>query len=78
MNVTIRTIDKILFSDAAQEITLPGLYGKVGIRPNHAPMSVVLSEGEIQIKLSSGNKTFSIENGLAQVGDNAVNVLLAC
>lgn len=76
MNVTIRTIDKILFNDAVQEITLPGLFGKVGIRPQHAPMSVVLSEGEIQIKLSNSNKTFLIENGLAQISDNTVDVLL--
>lgn len=77
MKVTIRTIDKVLFTDVAQEVTLPGLFGKVGIRPNHAPMSVVLSKGEIQVRLASNNKTFSIENGLAQVSNNTVDVLLA-
>jgi F0F1-type ATP synthase epsilon subunit len=77
MNVTIRNIDKILFTDSAIEINLPGLYGKVGIRPHHSPMSVVLSEGEIQVKLASSDKTFSIKNGIAQVSGNTVDVLLA-
>ena len=77
MNVTIRTIDKVLFTDAALEINLPGLYGKVGIRPNHAPMSVVLCEGEIQVKLANGTETFVVQNGVAQVSNNAVEILLA-
>jgi F0F1-type ATP synthase epsilon subunit len=77
MNVTIRTIDKVLFTDAALEINLPGLYGKVGIRHHHASMSVVLSEGEIQVKLTNGTETFAVENGIAQVINNTVEVLLA-
>ena len=77
MNVTIRTIDKVLFTDTALEINLPGLYGKVGIRPHHASMSVVLSEGEIQVKLASSTETFTIQNGIAQVSNNTVDVLLA-
>ena len=77
MNVTIRTIDKVLFTDTALEINLPGLYGKVGIRPHHASMSVVLSEGEIQVKLANSTETFTVQNGIAQVSDNTVEVLLA-
>jgi F0F1-type ATP synthase epsilon subunit len=76
MNVTIRTIDKVLFTDTAIEINLPGLYGKVGIRPNHASMSVVLSEGEIQVKLANSIESFTIKNGIAQVSDNTVEILL--
>ena len=77
MNVTIRTIDKVLFTDTALEINLPGLYGKVGIRPHHASMSVVLSEGEIIVKLANSTETFTVQNGIAQVSDNTVEVLLA-
>ena len=76
MNVTIRTIDKVLFTDTALEINLPGLYGKVGIRPHHASMSVVLSEGEIQVKLANSIESFTIKNGIAQVSDNTVEILL--
>ena len=77
MNVTIRNIDKVLFTDTALEINLPGLYGKVGIRPHHASMSVVLCKGEIQVKLASSTETFTVQNGIAQVSNNTVEVLLA-
>ena len=77
MNVTIRTIDKVLFTDTAIEINLPGLYGNVGVRPHHASMSVVLCEGEIQVKLANSTETFTIQNGIAQVSNNTVDVLLA-
>lgn len=77
MNVTIRTIDAILFSESAQEINLPGLYGNVGIRPHHSPMSVILTEGKIHITINSENITnFDIKNGIAQISNNSVDVLL--
>lgn len=77
MNIIIRTIDKILFTEVADEITLPGLYGKVGIRPHHSTMSVILCGGEVQVKLANGNKAFQVENGLAHVSNNTVDVLFA-
>jgi len=76
MNVTIRTIDAVIFSDSAQEINLPGLYGNVGIRPHHASMSVILTEGEIHLKLAHNNQNFMVKNGLAQVSNNTIDVLL--
>lgn len=76
MNVIIRTIDSVLFSDSAQEINLPGLHGNLGIRPHHATMSVVLTEGEIHVKSANENKNFTVQNGIAQVSDNTVDVFL--
>jgi F0F1-type ATP synthase epsilon subunit len=76
MKVAIRTNDKILFTDSAIEVNLPGLYGKIGIRPHHSSMSVILTEGDIQVKLVNSDKIFSIKNGLAQVSNNTLDVLL--
>ena len=76
MNVVIRSIDKVIFTGVATEITLPGLFGKLGIRPNHAPMSVVLAEGEINIKTTDTKEHFSVKNGIAQISGTAVDILL--
>ncbi len=76
MNVTIRTIDTVLFSDSVQKLSLPGLYGNVGIRPHHATMSVVLTEGKIHVKAANRDENFTVKNGIAQVSDNTVDVLL--
>lgn len=77
MNVVIRTIDTVIFSESAQEINLPGLHGNVGIRPHHAPMSVILTEGKIHILINQNNKKdFDVKNGIALVNNNSVDVLL--
>lgn len=76
MNVTIRTIDTVIFSGSAQEINLPGLHGNVGIRPHHASMSVILTEGEVHIKSVNNIQNFTVKNGIAQISDNSVDVLL--
>ncbi|MCE2715819.1 MAG: hypothetical protein ACK4V2_01820 [Pseudomonadota bacterium] len=77
MNVTIRTIDTVIFSDFAQEINLPGLHGNVGIRPHHASMSVILTEGKIHISINQHEKRdIDVKNGIAQIGNNSIDVLL--
>lgn len=76
MNVTIRTIDAVIFSDSAQEINLPGLYGSIGVRPHHASMSVILTEGEIHLKSVDSNQNFIVKNGLAQISNNTIDILL--
>ena len=76
MQVTIRYVDKILFSGKVDEINLPGLQGKVGIKPHHAMMSVILCAGEISVVSANHNERFAIAEGIAHVNNNAVDVLL--
>lgn len=76
MNVTIRTIDAVIFSDSAQEINLPGLYGNIGVRPHHASMSVILTEGKIHLKSVDSNQNFIVKSGLAQISNNTIDILL--
>lgn len=77
MNVIIRTIDVVIFSGVAQEISLPGLHGNVGIRAHHAPMSIVLSNGEIRVQLENKQESFLVQSGIAHVANNTLDVLLA-
>lgn len=76
MKVTIRYIDKTIFDGQANEVVLPGLHGKVGIKPNHAAMSVILAAGEICIKSENQDYQFPAIEGIAQIGNNLVNILL--
>ena len=76
MKVTIRYIDKTIFDGQANEVILPGLQGKVGIKPNHAAMSVILTTGEIYIKSANQNEKFEAIEGIAQITNNLVNILL--
>lgn len=76
MKVTIRNIDKTIFDGQANEIVLPGLHGKVGIKPNHAAMSVILTVGDIYVKLTGQINKFTISEGIAHISNNMVSVLL--
>jgi F0F1-type ATP synthase epsilon subunit len=77
MQVTIRYIDKTLFQGQVDEVILPGLYGKIGVKPHHAMMSVILSAGEISVKSANHDEKFTITEGIAHVSNNTVDVLLA-
>ncbi len=77
MQVTIRYIDKTLFAGQVEAVSLPGLFGRVGIKPHHAMMSVILSVGEIYVNANAKVETFAITEGIARVSDNTVDVLLA-
>jgi F0F1-type ATP synthase epsilon subunit len=76
MQVIIRYIDRIVFDDYANKVILPGLHGKLGIKPNHAAISVILTTGEIHIKSKKKNKKFEAIEGIAQISNNVVNILL--
>jgi len=77
MQVNLRSIDKVLFSGQVDTVILPGLFGKVGVKPHHAMMSVVLGAGEICLHLNDKTEKLAITEGIAYVSQNTVDVLLS-
>ena len=77
MKVSIRTVDEKIFSGTAIEVTLPGMFGKIGIRPHHATLSAVLISGEILVNQTKGQKSFTLNAGIAHVNKNTVDILLS-
>ncbi len=77
MFIEVLTPDKILFSGEAKMISLPGVAGSFQILNMHAPMIANLKSGSIEITaLDSQKQTYSINNGLVEVLDNKVVVLI--
>lgn len=76
MKVTISSIDKTIFDGEATEVVLPGLNGKVGIKPNHAIMSVILASGDICVKLGNQIEKFTTTEGIAHISNNIISILL--
>jgi F0F1-type ATP synthase epsilon subunit len=75
-DVVIKSIDNLIHHSKADEVILPALYGKVGVRPNHANTSVILTKGEIVIKKDNQQEAFAINNGIAQIKANKIDILL--
>ncbi len=59
-------------------VSLPGVLGSLGILANHAPMLCALEEGIASCRTEAGEKNrFRISQGIANVADNEVTLLLS-
>ncbi|RKY37267.1 MAG: F0F1 ATP synthase subunit epsilon [Candidatus Omnitrophota bacterium] len=66
----ILTPDKILYSNHTEFIKLPGAEGEVGVLANHAPVVVMLKEGEIEVKEAGRVQKFAIKRGIFRFLNN--------
>lgn len=75
MNVEIITPDKELFNGEASSVIVPGSDGLLGILNDHAPLISSLKEGDVKLKTSEGEKTFTVNGGVVEVLNNKVMIL---
>ncbi len=64
-----------VFSDSVKEVSVPTEKGEISILPNHISLFTKLSEGEIKIYTSKGEKMIAIVGGFLEVKDNKVTIL---
>jgi F-type H+-transporting ATPase subunit epsilon len=77
MTVDILTPDESLFSGEATYVGLPGSDGSMGILDHHAPLITTLKAGDVVVRTSSGEQTFSVNGGTVEVLQNKVTILAA-
>lgn len=77
MEVIIKSLETTVYKGSATEVSLPGLHGIIGIKPNHANTAVILTKGAIVIKTNNTPETIHIESGLAQITQKKIDILLA-
>ncbi|XWN34647.1 MAG: ATP synthase F1 subunit epsilon [Roseivirga sp.] len=77
IQLTIITPDKTLFEGPVQRVTLPGSAGSFQVLANHAPLVSTLQQGAVLYKKGQQEHTLVIEEGLVEVLNNRVTVLLA-
>ena len=63
------------YEGEARSIVAPTYDGKLGILYGHAPMMVLLGEGELRLRGHSGLRRFHVARGFLQVVENDVTVL---
>lgn len=64
-----------VFSDSVKEVSVPTDKGEISILPNHISLFTKLSDGEIKIYTSKGEKMIAIVGGFLEVKDNKVTIL---
>lgn len=75
MNLEILTPDKKVFEGEVNSVTVPGTMGSFQILNDHAPIISTLEDGQVIVKGSGNDTTFSIKGGVVEVLNNKIIVL---
>ncbi len=71
----IVTQERLVFSEEVDSVNVPGVEGRMGILPNHAPLLTTLSVGELVVSQDGVEQVFAIGGGVLDVGPTKVTVL---
>ena len=70
------SVERIVFSDSADMVLVPGVEGMLGILPHHAPLMTVLVPGEITIrKAGQEDVLVAVGGGFVEVRPDRVTIL---
>jgi F-type H+-transporting ATPase subunit epsilon len=76
LQIEIVTPERLLVSDQATEIQVPGMYGYLGILPGHAPLITELRSGEFSYRRPDGKiERLALHWGFAEILPDKVTVL---
>lgn len=67
--------ERLLLSDTADMVTVPGTEGYMGVMAGHAPVITVLRAGMIDVLKDGTDSRFFIRGGFAEIGAAKVTVL---
>lgn len=75
LTVSVISPERTVYEGSAEMIVAPAWDGEVGVMRGHAPMLVLLGEGDVRVKTGSTEQRFRIGGGFMQVVDNTVTIL---
>ncbi len=76
MHLEIITPDETLYNGEVDSVTLPGKKGAFQVLKNHAAIISSLTVGRIKYKKSGSEHEIMIKNGMVEVLNNNVTVLV--
>ena len=77
IHLTIITPDKKFFEGRVQQVTLPGSAGSFQVLKDHAPLVSILQKGTILYGGEGQEHALSIQEGLVEIFNNSITVLVA-
>jgi F-type H+-transporting ATPase subunit epsilon len=75
MKLEIVTPEGIIYADAVEMVTLPGVVGQIGIYPHHTPLMTQLTPGELIVRKDGRDTFLAIGEGLIDITGDKVAVL---
>ena len=67
--------ERVLVSENASEVIVPGMDGQFTVLPGHAPVISSLRPGTMIIKLASGERRVFVRGGIAEVEPDSLTIL---
>lgn len=77
LQLNIISAEKKIFSGAVTSVIIPGISGKFGVYPDHAPLVSPLKEGEIVYTVNGKEESVDVNGGIAEVMQNIVTICVA-
>jgi len=71
----IYTPERELADCEVREVTAPGVWGEIGVLPDHAALVTILEAGVLSYRGSGEVTRLRISGGFAEVRDNVMTVL---
>ena len=75
MKVSVISPEKTIFEGDADSVVVPAWDGQLGVMRGHAPMLVLLGEGDMRVVNGGSDQKFHISGGFMQVANDVVTVL---
>jgi F-type H+-transporting ATPase subunit epsilon len=75
IQLEIVTPDRLVVNDTAEEVSIPGRSGYLGILPGHAPLITELAVGEIAYRAGGQTRRLSVAWGFAEVLPTKITIL---
>jgi len=77
LKLEIVTPERLVRSDEAHMVVVPGAEGDFGVLEGHAPMMSTLRDGALSVYASAGSEaeTIQIEGGFAEVNEHGLTIL---
>ncbi|MDR0825254.1 MAG: ATP synthase F1 subunit epsilon [Prevotella sp.] len=74
LQLNIISPDKKIFSGTVSSVVIPGIQGRFGVFPDHAPLISSLQEGVITYNIKGTEQSVEVQGGVAEVMRNVVTI----
>jgi F-type H+-transporting ATPase subunit epsilon len=75
LQLEIVTPEAIVFSEAVEMVTLPGVEGEMGIYPQHMPLITQLVPGEIIVTNGAQQRALAVGEGIVEITATRVAIV---
>ena len=75
IKVDIVTAERLVFSEDADIVMVPGVDGELGILPHHAPIMTMIKPGEVLVRKGTEEFSLAVSGGFLEVTPDHITIL---